>query len=83
MLLMFLVLQILGRNGQRYTFMDIYRGALDCISFLKKYDIQKNDVIVMALPNMPEYFMLFIAIAACNAIVNICQPYYTASNQFP
>ena len=73
------MLQILGHNGRRYTYLELYNGVLDCISFLKKHNIKQNDVIALVLPNMPEYFMMFVAAAACNATVTLCNPLYTAS----
>jgi len=69
---------ILGHNGNKYSYQEIYNGVLDCIGFLQKYDIKRGDVVALVLPNMMEYVMMFMAAAACNATLTLCNPLYTA-----
>ena len=76
---MFIFFQIEAETGRKLKYKQVYQGVMSCISFLKRYDIQENDVIALCLPTIPEFAMLYIAIAACKAIVTTCNPGYTES----
>lgn len=69
---------ILGHNGKKYSYRELYNGTLDSIGFLQKYDVKRGDVVALVLPNTVEYLMMYIAAAACNATLTLCNPLYTA-----
>ncbi|XP_076954219.1 4-coumarate--CoA ligase 2-like [Bidens hawaiensis] len=67
-----------GASGQVYTYADVDLTSRKVASSLHKLSINKGDVIMILLPNSPEFVYSFFGASYLGAISTMANPYFTA-----
>ncbi|XP_076893618.1 4-coumarate--CoA ligase 2-like [Bidens hawaiensis] len=67
-----------GASGQVYTYADVDLTSRKVASSLHKLGINKGDVIMILLPNSPEFVYSFFGASFIGAISTMANPYFTA-----
>ncbi|XP_076898636.1 4-coumarate--CoA ligase 2-like [Bidens hawaiensis] len=67
-----------GDTGQVYTYADVDLTSRKVASSLHKHGISKGDVIMILLPNSPEFVFSFFGASYLGAISTTANPYFTA-----
>ncbi|XP_076904276.1 4-coumarate--CoA ligase 2-like [Bidens hawaiensis] len=68
-----------GETGQVYTYADVELTSRKVASSLHKHGINKGDVIMIILPNSPEFVYSFIGASYLGAISTAANPNFTAA----
>ncbi len=55
-------------NGNPRTFEELWRGVNYFASILKKLGIQRNECVVLAIPNSPEFFFAFYGVQRAGGV---------------
>lgn len=66
-------------TGEIFTYSDVELAARRVASGLKKLGIQHGDVIMVLLPNCPEFVFSFLGASFCGAITTAANPFFTAA----
>nr|AFZ78520.1 4-coumarate: CoA ligase [Populus tomentosa]APR63560.1 4-coumarate--CoA ligase family protein 3 [Populus tomentosa] len=66
-----------GANGDVYTYADVELTARRVASGLNKIGIQQGDVIMLFLPNSPEFVLAFLGASHRGAITTAANPFST------
>ena len=73
-------LQVDGITGITYTFSRL-RSMVRCVgSGLARAGFERGDVLCVMLPNIPEYAIIFYAVAAIGGVVTMINPHCTRGN---
>ncbi|XP_076893605.1 4-coumarate--CoA ligase 2-like isoform X2 [Bidens hawaiensis] len=67
-----------GETGQVYTYADVELTPRRVASSLHKFGINKGDVIMILLPNSPEFVFSLFGASYIGAISTTANPYFTA-----
>lgn len=67
-----------GMSGRSYTYGDVEKFIQKIGSALNKRGFRKGDVFAVISPNIPEYSVIFLGIAAIGGIITTANPLYTA-----
>ncbi|KAI7742317.1 hypothetical protein M8C21_012007, partial [Ambrosia artemisiifolia] len=70
---------ITGETGHQYTYADVYHTSQKVASALQKLGINKGDVIMILLPNSPEFVFSFLAASFIGAVTTTANPLCTAA----
>ncbi|RXH89090.1 hypothetical protein DVH24_006068 [Malus domestica] len=68
---------IKGANGDIYTYTDVEPKSRRVASGLNKLGIQQVDVIMLFLPNFPEFVFAFLGASFCSAMTTAANPFFT------
>nr|BAJ17664.1 4-coumarate:CoA ligase [Gynura bicolor] len=68
-----------GASGQEYTYADVELTSRKVASALHQQGINKGDVIMILLPNSPEFVYAFIGASYLGAISTMANPFFTAA----
>ncbi|XP_034832840.2 uncharacterized protein [Maniola hyperantus] len=69
---------ICGVTNRQYTYLQLYRQSqVFGASLRKKFKIKDGDVVVVMLPNCPEYPTVVLGILTAGALVTTINPLYT------
>ncbi|KAF9613909.1 hypothetical protein IFM89_012457 [Coptis chinensis] len=68
-----------GPTGNTYTYEEVELIARKVASGLNKIGIQQGQVIMLLLPNSPEFVFAFLGASYRGAIITTANPFYTAS----
>nr|ACZ64784.1 4-coumarate:CoA ligase [Galega orientalis] len=66
-------------TGKVYTYFDVELTARKVASGLNKLGLKQGDVIMILLPNSPEFVFSFLAASYLGAIATAANPFFTAS----
>jgi 4-coumarate--CoA ligase len=66
-------------TGQIFTYHDVELTARRVASGLNKLGIQQGDVIMILLPNSPEFVFTFIGASIRGAVTTAANPFFTAA----
>lgn len=69
---------VCGMTGRSYTYADVERFIQKIGSALNKRGFRKGDVFAIISPNIPEYTLLYLGVAAIGGIITTANPLYTA-----
>lgn len=69
---------VCGMSGRSYTYGDFQAYALKLASALTRRGFQKGDVFAIISPNIPEFTITYLAVAAIGGIVTTASPLYTS-----
>ncbi|KAK4886683.1 hypothetical protein RN001_002954 [Aquatica leii] len=62
-----------------YTYAEVYKKTNALANFFHKYDqVKQSDVILIGLPNVPEYPIISLGSIQAGLIVSTINPFYTA-----
>nr|QGX89945.1 4-coumarateCoA ligase [Betula alnoides] len=67
-----------GLTGKVYTYYDVELTARKVASGLSKLGIQKGDVVMLLLPNSPEFAFVFLGASYLGAMTTAANPFCTA-----
>ncbi|KAJ7294796.1 hypothetical protein O6H91_Y231900 [Diphasiastrum complanatum] len=70
-------LMIDGKTGSKYTYADVEASSRKVAAGLVKLGIEKGDVVMLLLPNCPEFVLVFLGVAARGAIATTANPFCT------
>jgi 4-coumarate--CoA ligase len=68
-----------GSTGEVHTYYDVELTARKVASGLSKLGIRKGDVIMLLLPNSPEFAFVFLGASYLGAMTTAANPYFTAA----
>uniref|UniRef100_A0A1U9WSG1 4-coumarate:coenzyme A ligase 1 n=1 Tax=[Ixeris] dentata var. albiflora TaxID=190261 RepID=A0A1U9WSG1_9ASTR len=68
-----------GATGKVYTYADIELTSRKVASALHQHGISKGDVIMILLPNSPEFVYSFFGASYLGAISTMANPFFTAA----
>ena len=60
--------------GKKSTFKNVLSRVDECAKSLKKFGVEKKDVVTICMPNTPEAIIMFYAVNKVGAIANIIHP---------
>ncbi|MBA0623162.1 hypothetical protein Godav_008644 [Gossypium davidsonii] len=66
-----------GTTGKVYTYAEVELTARRIASGLNKLGIQQRQVIMLLLPNTPEFVLSFLGASFCGAIATAANPFFT------
>ncbi|XP_022948656.1 4-coumarate--CoA ligase 1-like isoform X2 [Cucurbita moschata] len=66
-------------TGESFTYSDVDLAARKAASGLYKLGIAKGDVIMLLLPNSPEFVFAFLGASYLGAIMTAANPFFTAA----
>ncbi|KAK8584931.1 hypothetical protein V6N13_138874 [Hibiscus sabdariffa] len=66
-----------GTTGQVYTYAEVELSARRVASGLNKLGIQQHQVIMLLLPNAPEFVLSFLGASFLGAIATTANPFFT------
>ncbi|KAL4280225.1 hypothetical protein GQ457_03G040590 [Hibiscus cannabinus] len=66
-----------GTTGQVYTYAEVELSARRVASGLNKLGIQQHQVIMLLLPNTPEFVLSFLGASFLGAIATTANPFFT------
>lgn len=66
-------------TGEIYTYYDVELTAQKVASGLNKLGIQQGDVIMVLLPNCPEFVFAFLGASFRGAIMTAANPFFTSA----
>lgn len=69
---------VCGMTGRSYTYADVEKFIQKIGSALNKRGFRKGDVFAIISPNIPEYTIMYLGIAAIGGIITTANPLYTA-----
>ncbi|GAB6028007.1 hypothetical protein CHUAL_002234 [Chamberlinius hualienensis] len=69
---------VCGMTGRSYTYADVEKYIQKIGSALNKRGFRKGDVFAIISPNIPEYSLLYLGVAAIGGIITTANPLYTA-----
>ncbi|KAG0473373.1 hypothetical protein HPP92_015230 [Vanilla planifolia] len=61
------------------TYADVQVSSLRVARGLRRLGIRRGDVIMLLLPNCPEFVLAFLAASACGAAATTANPFFTAA----
>ncbi|PON52752.1 4-coumarate-CoA ligase [Parasponia andersonii] len=70
---------IYGPTGKIYTYDDVELNARKVASGLDKLGIKQGDVIMVLLPNSPEYVFAFLGASYRGAMTTAANPFFTSA----
>ncbi|KAF6148611.1 hypothetical protein GIB67_042570 [Kingdonia uniflora] len=73
---------ITGSNGGAYTFAETHLMCRKTATGLSNLGVKKGDVIMLLLPNCPEFVFSFMGASIIGAITTTANPFYTSSEIF-
>ncbi|KAL8250257.1 hypothetical protein R6Q59_033950 [Mikania micrantha] len=68
-----------GATGQVYTYSDVELTSRKVASALHQHGISKGDVIMILLPNSPEFVYSFLGASYLGAVSTMANPFFTAA----
>lgn len=68
-----------GSTGEVYTYYDVELTSRKVASGLSKLGIRKGDVVMLLLPNSPEFAFVFLGASYLGAMTTAANPFFTAS----
>ncbi|CAK9322431.1 unnamed protein product [Citrullus colocynthis] len=68
-----------GVTGESFTYNDVDLSARKVAAGLNKLGITKGDVIMLLLPNSPEFVFAFLGASYLGAIMTAANPFFTAA----
>nr|WHU31427.1 4-coumarate: CoA ligase [Echinacea purpurea] len=68
-----------GATGQVYTYTDVELTSRKVASALHQHGINKGDVIMILLPNSPEFVYSFFGASYLGAVSTMANPFFTAA----
>ncbi|KAI3785953.1 hypothetical protein L1987_45079 [Smallanthus sonchifolius] len=68
-----------GATGQVYTYTDVELTSRKVASALHQQGINKGDVIMILLPNSPEFVYAFFGASYLGAVSTMANPFFTAA----
>ncbi|XP_018830336.1 4-coumarate--CoA ligase 1-like [Juglans regia] len=68
-----------GSTGKVYTYYDVDLTSRKVASGLNKLGIRQGDVVMLLLPNSPEFAFVFLGASYLGAITTAANPLYTAA----
>ncbi|XP_021802005.1 4-coumarate--CoA ligase 1-like [Prunus avium] len=66
-----------GTTGDIYSYSDVELKARRVASGLNKLGVQQGDVIMLLLPNSPEWVFAFLGASFCGAMTTAANPFFT------
>lgn len=66
-----------GVSGESFTYADVDIASRKVAAGLIKLGIAKGDVIMILLPNSPEFVFAFLGASYCGAIMTAANPFFT------
>jgi acyl-CoA synthetase (AMP-forming)/AMP-acid ligase II len=66
-----------GLSGRRYTYGELHSAVLATAGGLSGRGLRKGDVVAILAPNLPEYAIVFHAVATVGGIVTTINPSHT------
>ncbi|KMT16702.1 hypothetical protein BVRB_3g049860 [Beta vulgaris subsp. vulgaris] len=73
---------ISGRTGKIYSYADTHLICRKTGAGLSKFGLKKGDVVMILLPNCPEFVFTFFGASMIGAISTTANPFYTSSEIF-
>nr|ACM69363.1 4-coumarate:CoA ligase [Humulus lupulus] len=70
---------IYGPTGQVYTYAEVDLTARKVASGLNKIGVKQGDVVMVLLPNSPEYVLTFLGASYRGAMTTAANPFFTAA----
>jgi acyl-CoA synthetase (AMP-forming)/AMP-acid ligase II len=67
-----------GLSGRKYSHLDVYKQSRSFAAALKQHGLKYGDVVVILLPNMPEYAAIVLGILNAGVVPSPFNPTYTA-----
>jgi len=67
-----------GPTGRTLTYGALADGIKRCATALSRRGFEKGDVFAIYSPNLPEYAIVFLAVASLGGVVTTVNPLYTA-----
>lgn len=71
---------IQGSNGKIYSYGEVELISRKVASGLAKLGFKKGDVVMLLLPNCPEFVFVFLGASMAGAIATTANPFYTPSD---
>ncbi|KAE7999761.1 hypothetical protein FH972_004162 [Carpinus fangiana] len=68
-----------GSTGEVYTYYDVELTSRKVASGLSKLGIRKGDVVMLLLPNSPEFAFVFLGASYLGAMTTAANPFFTAA----
>nr|QXO33284.1 4CL [Carya cathayensis] len=68
-----------GSTGEVYTYNDVDLTSRKVASGLNKLGIRQGDVVMLLLPNSPEFAFVFLGASHLGAITTAANPFFTAA----
>ncbi|ERN07293.1 4-coumarate--CoA ligase 2 [Amborella trichopoda] len=66
-----------GSTGRQYSYDEVHSISRRVASGLVKLGIQQHDIIMLLLPNSPEFVFAFLGASFCGATATTANPFYT------
>ncbi|KAJ7551055.1 hypothetical protein O6H91_07G132000 [Diphasiastrum complanatum] len=66
-----------GKTGKEYTYAEVESISRRVAAGLVKLGLQKGDVVMLLLPNCPEFMLVFLGVAIRGATATTANPFYT------
>lgn len=68
-----------GPTGEVYTYSDVDLSARKVAAGLHKIGLRKGDVVMVLLPNSPEFVLTFLGASYCGAMTTAANPFFTSA----
>lgn len=68
-----------GPTGEVYTYSDVDLSARKVAAGLHKIGVRKGDVVMVLLPNSPEFVLTFLGASYCGAMTTAANPFFTSA----
>lgn len=68
-----------GSDGRTYTYAETHLACRKFAAGLCNVGINKGDVVMILLPNCPEFVFSFMAVSMLGAVATTANPFYTAA----
>ncbi|XP_027356743.1 4-coumarate--CoA ligase 2-like [Abrus precatorius] len=66
-------------GDRTFTYADTHLATRKVAAGMSKLGIKKGDVVMILLPNCPEFVLSFMAVSMLGAVVTTANPFYTAA----
>lgn len=66
-----------GPTGQVYTYSDVHVTSRRIASGFRKLGVNRNDVVMILLPNCPEFVLSFLGASFLGVTATAANPFYT------
>lgn len=68
-----------GPTGEVYSYADVHATSRKIAAGLLKLGVNKHDVVMLLLPNSPEFVLTFLAASFLGAVTTAANPFFTTA----